>query len=484
MARLTAGESLTFEVEHVHKDGHVFSLEVFANAINIAGKTVIQCFHRDITERKTAEKKVAAALDRLHKIADQVPGMIYQYRLRPDGNSCFPYASDKILEIYRVSPEQVQEDASEVFVAIHPDDYNGVVESIQTSARDLTLWKHEYRVKFNDGTVRWLIGQAVPQKDPDGSVLWHGFINDITERRETEEKLHFVTENSTNMFYSHTPDHVLNYLSPQIKNILGYEIEEAFKNWTELATDHPANQQGLEITERAIKTGEAQPPYELQLRHKDGHLVWVEVHEAPAVESGKTVAIVGSITDITDRKEAEEKLKASREFLQSTIDGLSAHIALLDENGSILLVNKAWRDFAEQNGLEAYKANEGSNYIAACESATGSCSSNAIDFSVGLRAVLAGQKDSFRLEYPCSTKTKDYWFAANVSRLDQDNSHRAVVFHTDITAAKTAEAALKQKMAELEFFNKAAVGRELRMIELKDEINALCRELGRPEKYD
>ncbi|HKL21219.1 MAG TPA: hypothetical protein VJ904_05395, partial [Tichowtungia sp.] len=54
---------------------------------------------------------------------------------------------------------------------------------------------------------------------------------------------------------------------------------------------------------------------------------------------------------------------------------------------------------------------------------------------------------------------------------------------TDITDAKTAEIALKQKMDELERFNKAAVGRELRMVELKKEINALCRELDRKGPY-
>lgn len=301
--------------------------------------------------------------------------------------------------------------------------------------------------------------------------------------RESEEKLKIIIENSTNMFYSHTPDHVLTYVSPQVKDILGYEEEEVLVRWTELATDHPVNEQGFERTVKAIETGEVQPPYELQLRHKDGRPVWVEVHEAPVVENGKTVAIVGSLNDITERKAAEKQLRESKAFLQSTLDGLTAHIALLDENGTILLVNKAWRNFAEQNGLDAKHACEGSNYIEACESATESCRNDAVNFATGLKAVVSGQTDSFRLEYPCSTQTKNYWFAANVSRFDQADSRRAVVFHTDITATKIAEAELKNRMNDLERFNKASVGRELRMIELKKEVNALCRELGREEPY-
>ncbi|WP_372808348.1 transporter substrate-binding domain-containing protein [Pontiella sp.] len=147
--------------------------------------------------------------------------------------------------------------------------------------------------------------------------------NDITERKkaelklqESEEKLRHIIEHSTNMFYAHTPDGMLTYVSPQIEDILGYEIEEVLTRWTELATDHPANEQARFFTQEAIRTAEAQPIYELQLKHKAGHVVWVEVHEAPVVEDGETVALVGSLTDITARKEAEDALRARNRELE------------------------------------------------------------------------------------------------------------------------------------------------------------------------
>jgi len=127
------------------------------------------------------------ALDRLKKIASMVPGVIYQYRLRPDGSSCFPYASKAIQEIYRVSPDEVREDASKVFANLHPDDLAGVAASIEASAKDLTPWQHEYRVKFSDGTIRSLYGNALPQREADGSVLWHGFITNVTDRLNAEK---------------------------------------------------------------------------------------------------------------------------------------------------------------------------------------------------------------------------------------------------------------------------------------------------------
>jgi len=129
------------------------------------------------------------ALDRLQKIAGHIPGVVYQYLLRPDGSSCFPFASEKIKSIYRLSPEEVREDAAKVFAIIHPDDHVAITVSILQSAQDLTAWSHEYRVRFEDGTVRWLLGNALPQRQDDGGTLWHGFITDITERRQVEETL-------------------------------------------------------------------------------------------------------------------------------------------------------------------------------------------------------------------------------------------------------------------------------------------------------
>jgi PAS domain S-box-containing protein len=162
--------------------------------------------------------------------------------------------------------------------------------------------------------------------------------------RESEQKLRNIIENSTNVFYAHTPDHVLTYLSPQSGSLLGYSQEEALVRWMELATDNPANKRGLEATQRAIDTGKAQPPFELELRHKNGKSVWVEAREGPVVENGRTVAIVGALTDISGRKIAEEFQAAAlqekgallREFQHRVKNSLAiiAGIAELEANHS------------------------------------------------------------------------------------------------------------------------------------------------------
>ena len=136
--------------------------------------------------------------------------------------------------------------------------------------------------------------------------------------RESEEKLRNILENSTNMYYAHTPDHEITYITPRCRQILQCEPEEAMKRWTEFATDNPINLKGIEYKEKAIKTGQRQPPYELELKGNEGRKVIVEIREHPVVKDGRTVAIVGSATDITEHKKAEKEREAlQRQLFQA-----------------------------------------------------------------------------------------------------------------------------------------------------------------------
>lgn len=178
----------------------------------------------------------------------------------------------------------------------------------------------------------------------NGLILHYAF--DITQRKRQENiarqrnrEFKNIIEHSTNMFYSHTPQQVLTYLSPQSVRFLGYEPKDAMTIWTEFSTDHPANQKAIESTNRAIETGIAQPPYEIQLRHKSGRNVWVEAHEAPVVENGKTVAVVGAMTDITERKQAEQALRESEQRFRKIMDTIHLIGVMLDTEGRITFAN-------------------------------------------------------------------------------------------------------------------------------------------------
>jgi PAS domain S-box-containing protein len=159
--------------------------------------------------------------------------------------------------------------------------------------------------------------------------------------RKSEEKLRNIVEHSSNLFYSHDPEHKLTYLSPQTRDFFDCEPEQALVLWTEFATDNPINQIGFELAEKAIQTGEMQPSYELELVGVKGRKIWVEVHEAPVVRDGQTVAIVGALTDITERKQAEKSLRESETKYRTLLETTSEGYWLLNPERKTIEVNES-----------------------------------------------------------------------------------------------------------------------------------------------
>jgi two-component system cell cycle sensor histidine kinase/response regulator CckA len=183
------GEYLVCEVEGLLKDGTRYQLGIHGKDIPYQGRTVRVTELRDISVRKQIEAFQQEALTRLQKITSRVPGVVYQLRLRPDGGLCFPFASEGVRELYRLGPEDLRDDADKIMACVHPDDFKHLKASTLRSAQDLTPWQLDYRVRFDDGTLRWLSGRAMPEREDDGGVLWHGFITDITERKLLEDQV-------------------------------------------------------------------------------------------------------------------------------------------------------------------------------------------------------------------------------------------------------------------------------------------------------
>lgn len=150
------------------------------------------------------------------------------------------------------------------------------------------------------------------------------------------------------------------------------------------------------------------------------------------------------------RERAKEKLLESEHFAFSTIDSLTTHIAVLDENGAIIAVNKAWRDFAASNPPIHQNVCAGANYLAVCDTAQGEDQPQACAFAQGIRAVKSGEKKEFSLEYPCHSASEQRWFVGRVTRFSGPGPLRIVVAHENITERKLAEEALRLYREHLE----------------------------------
>ena len=155
------------------------------------------------------------------------------------------------------------------------------------------------------------------------------------------------------------------------------------------------------------------------------------------------IAIYGLIYFFVLRFDREQRAAiAGAQFVQATLDGLTAHICVLDEKGNILAVNRAWQEFAAANGGLPSTVSEGANYLAVCSHFVDEGNNESTRFADGLNAVLTGQRDLFEQEYGCHSPTEQRWFQARISRFPGDGPLRVVVAHENITTRKQAEHAL------------------------------------------
>ena len=150
-------------------------------------------------------------------------------------------------------------------------------------------------------------------------------------------------------------------------------------------------------------------------------------------------------------------------LLRSTLDSLSAHVAVLDAKGTIIAVNKAWRMFAEQSGYVGDDDGVGTNYLAVCESGA-PLSRDAAETAEALRGILAGRLADYRMEYPCTGPDGPRWFQLRITRTGSTGEPRIVMAHEDITEVKRGQEDLKiltARLMQLQDEERRSIAREL-----------------------
>lgn len=300
-------------------------------------------FNTDITKNRLLEQELEKSYSTLFKLTENIPGAIYQHKLDLDGTRSFPYFSAGSENIFGVPSQDVLKDANSILQYTHPEDLAMFEASVATSAKKLQEWNLTYRVNLPKKGLRWLHGNAKPEKLEDGSILWHGIVNDISKERILElkhaqkakmlEQIHdaviMVDLKGNFISWNHGAEVLFEYTSDEVigKHVsmlyLKKDLNLLYEGIEKLMTTGMDNK-----IRRAVKKSKKIIDIDLSLSLvKD--------------ENDKPIGMIGYAQDISQRIEAENKLSEQHKYLQSIIDGVNDTIVVIKEDYTVKIMNES-----------------------------------------------------------------------------------------------------------------------------------------------
>ncbi|QDZ28965.1 EAL domain-containing protein [Noviherbaspirillum sp. UKPF54] len=310
---IQAGKTWRGELVNRRKDGSLYHEELVITPVKAPAGAITQFvgIKQDISDRKYHERALRQSHELLAKLSSHVPGVIFQYRVYPDGRVAAPFISQALWDIYELNPEQVREDASAIGARHHPEDAEAVVAALQRSARTLEPWHQEYRVLLPRRGERWLLGDARPERLEDGSVQWHGAITDITDSKQAEEQLRVAAvafESQEGMVVTDARGRILR-VNRAFEDLTGYSATDAIGQTPAMLK---SGRQDADFYRQMWADIELKGHWEGEVwnRKKSGDIYpeWLVI-TAVKDRQGRVTHYVGAFFDITTRKNADAQIR-------------------------------------------------------------------------------------------------------------------------------------------------------------------------------
>jgi len=291
----------------------------------------------DITAQKKAEAELRQSQEQMSAILHNSPAVIYLKGA--DGRYIFVNSHFKSI-FHWEDAEILGRTDDELFTAERAEAFRANDRKVLETG---TATEFE-EVAIQDGAPHTFISLKFPLYDEDGQPrAVCGISTDITYRKEVEsavaaksaeleklaQELKTILDRTGDLVYRHDKDGVFDYCSPSVEQITGYTVEEWSRHYTAAMTDAPMNQLVIGYTEETLATGREFPPYLVEIFHKQGHRITLEIHERPLWQNGEVVGIIGVGRDVTARIRADAELKRAKDAAEAASQAKSAFLANL-----------------------------------------------------------------------------------------------------------------------------------------------------------
>ncbi|MDZ7995880.1 MAG: AAA family ATPase [Nostoc sp. EfeVER01] len=273
--------------------------------------------------------KLQASELRFQNLANNIPGMVYQFRLEVDGSTSTPYVSSGCFDLYGLEPELVMSGTHSIYAMNHPDDRPAIAEAIAYSAQNLTPFEEEWRIILPSGTVKWIQSAARPELQADGAIIWDGVVIDISNGKQAEESLakereflNAIIHNITDGIVVCDASGKLTLFNKATRDFHGLPVQSLpAEQWTEhFDLYQPDGQTPLSTTEiplfRALQ-GEIVENAEMVIAPKHGSKrILLASGQAIFDSSGNKLGAVVVMRDISERARLEAERKQAELALQ------------------------------------------------------------------------------------------------------------------------------------------------------------------------
>lgn len=300
----------------------------------------------DVTRARRIEQELESSSNELERLSAQVPGVYFHLEINQEGEPSFPFISEKIKDLLGVEAHDVMKDASIAMGAVFVEDLERVYESLEVSSKHLNPLYLEYRVKGPNGKQKWVSTKAIPEKLQDGSTIWYGIFEDVTLRKESEERLRMVSaavEVSSDFILMINLEGQGVYHNNSFVSVLGYDSIDQLNNSGGAVVLFEVPGIFEKIVQETQEYGHWQGDVQMSTessRVLDVYFRTVAVRD----EKGRITTIVATGTDVTHSKRRQNLLKRYNSVLKAQSEASTDGILVVNERGIVSNYNKRFHE--------------------------------------------------------------------------------------------------------------------------------------------